>query len=338
MGSYNPFQQYMGQVSASRSGVPTSPYAGRTGVPTASVTPYTGVSRTPAVGSSSYTAPTTSGYTTASGRSPTVPSTSGGGYAPSAATNTTYPTGQTSNQLQQSPLAQYWNSYAPANQQGAAMSTYRVNPDGTVTYGFADKPGQMYTKSPQDFNAMMKSMSSFTNQASGGNVPMYQGAYLPTNVPGQAYGGSQSDWSQSAYSANSPYYPAGKSFTQANPQGGAPQNPQTSFNPYGQQQNPYTTAAGRSGGYSGGQQQNLTPSDLINAVRMLAGDYSQYPSVSSGISNMLSGAGYNGSQGYQSPQYVGVGGNQSRYGQQDPYAQLMSMLQGGQQTPNYYGY
>lgn len=288
-------------------GTPTDPYAGRSGLPT-STTPYTGVSRAPATGASSYTAPVST-----SGRSgvPIAPSTGtatlGRGYAPSAATNTTYPTGQTSNQLQQSPLAQYWNSYAPANQQGAAMSTYRVNPDGTVTYGFADKPGQMYTKSPQDFNAMMKSMSTYTNQASGGNVPMYQGAYLPTNVPGQAYGGSQSDWSQSAYSANSPYYPAGKSFTQANPQGGAPPNPQTSFNPYGQQQNPYTQ--------QGGQLSGLLPYIL-----------------------QMMGQGYGSGQGYQTPQYVGVGGNQSRYGQQDPYAQLMAMLQGGQQAPNYYGY
>jgi hypothetical protein len=192
----------------------------------------------------------------------------------------------------------------------------------------------MYTKSPQDFNAMIKSMSSFTNQVSG--TPLYQGAYLPTNVPGQAYGGSQSDWSQSAYSANSPYYPAGKSFTQANPQGGAPPNSQTSFNPYGQQQNPYMSGQGSYANWIG-QPQNSSAisSNLAQILQMI-------------------GSNYGNGRGYQSPQYVGVGGNQSRYGTgYDPglnpftpeYSQWMqnqgqyyNWNPGGQQTPNYYGY
>ena len=91
------------------------------------------------------------------------------------------------------------------------------------------------------------------------------------------------------------------------------------------------------------------------------------------------GQGYGSGRGYQSPQYVGVGGNQSRYpnqAQRYPYQQQLQgqyglgpgnfsadgdlllgfgggnyspnysglqdpfghMLQGGQQTPNYYGY
>ena len=256
--------------------------------------------RAPVVGSQNYT-PTISPMTSGTaGRTYTgnsyVSSGPTSGYNPTSQPPTgAFPQqGTMTPELQQ--MMSYWNQYAPANNQGSAMENAFVNPDGTISYSFGQ--GQMYTKAPQDFNAMLKSMGTYTNQTS--NVPLYAGQYAPTNVPGQYYGGSNSPWSPTAANLNytpqqpiSPYGSAGNS----------------GVNPYSQQGSPYAQASGQSN-----QLANILPY----------------------IMQML-GQNYGGRGGVQGPQYVGVGGNQSRYAQ-DPYTQLMSMLQGGQQAPNYYGY
>src|SRR5512139_3348685 len=86
-------------------------------------------------------------------------------------------------------LYDYWNR-TTTPEQGGQMSNYKINPDGTVTYSLG---GQTFTKAPQDFNAQVKTLSSYMNQTAG--VPLYSGGYLPTNVPGSTFGGSNTAWS-----------------------------------------------------------------------------------------------------------------------------------------------
>ena len=100
-------------------------------------------------------------------------------------------------------LYEYWNNTTTPDQ-GGAMSDFKVNPDGTVSYSLG---GSVYTKAPQDFNAQIKSLSSYANQTYGS--PLYTGAYLPTDVAGSTFGGSNTGYTAPA---------APKSYLEANPQ------------------------------------------------------------------------------------------------------------------------